>query len=171
VRVEAGGIEFGREGFVVGDGDGGGVHDPLADAGDLFAVPCAGGDGVEAPVDEHAEAGGTPPIHAGVALERGFGVLNGRHRMRGVGGDVFAFDLRKGGGNHQKAGESGSKGAAVQVHGESSEWNDDSGIVCEKSMAYLKNVGERNLVEWRWQRVVWGMTVSSLMSACEGVER
>src|ERR1700723_1956291 len=49
------------EGFVVGDGDGGVVHYPLADAGDLLAVPCAGRDGVEAPVDEHAEAGFAPP--------------------------------------------------------------------------------------------------------------
>ena len=66
------GLNCGGEGLVVGDGDGGVVHDPLADAGDLLAVPVAGGDGVEAPVDEHAEAGFAPPLHAGVASGRGF---------------------------------------------------------------------------------------------------
>jgi hypothetical protein len=34
---------------------------------------------------------------------------------------VFAFDLSECGGSEQKAGESGGKGAAVQVHGKSSE--------------------------------------------------
>ena len=77
VRAEAGGVELGSEGLVVGYGDRGVVHDPLADAGDLFAVPGSGGDGVETPVDEHAEAGFAEPLHAGVALSRGFGVLDG----------------------------------------------------------------------------------------------
>jgi len=95
VGAEGGGVEFGGEGFVVGYRDGGGVHDPLADAGDLFAVPCTGGDGVETPVDEHAEAGLAPPLHAGVALGWGFGVLNRGYRMGlrdGVG--LVAFELR-----------------------------------------------------------------------------
>jgi hypothetical protein len=34
-------------------------------------------------VDEHAEAGFTPPLHAGVALLPGFGILNGGNRMIG----------------------------------------------------------------------------------------
>ena len=72
VGAEAGGVELWGEGFVVGDGDGGVVHDPLADAGDLLAVPGAGGDGVEAPVDEHAEAGFAPPLPCGRRAGRGF---------------------------------------------------------------------------------------------------
>jgi hypothetical protein len=84
VGAEGGGVEFGREGFVVGDGDGGVVHDPLADAGDLLAVPGAGGDGVEAPVDEHAEACFAPPVHAGVELGGGFGVLDRGDGVRGL---------------------------------------------------------------------------------------
>ena len=94
VRAEAGGVELRREGFVVGDGDGGVVHDPLADAGDLLAVPGAGGDGVEAPVDEHAEAGLAPPLHAGVALGGGFGVLNGGDGVvDGLGVRLASFQL------------------------------------------------------------------------------
>ena len=60
---------------VLGHGDLAAVHDPLADAADLLAVVGAGGHGVDAPVDEHAEAGLAPPFHAGVALGRGFRVL------------------------------------------------------------------------------------------------
>ena len=47
------------------------VHDPLADAVDPLAVVGAGGDGIDAPVNEHAEAGRAPPGHAGVALGGG----------------------------------------------------------------------------------------------------
>ncbi len=68
VCAEAGGIELGRECFVVGDGDGEVVHDPFADVGGALAVPFACRDGVETPVDEHAEACLAPPLHAGVAL-------------------------------------------------------------------------------------------------------
>ena len=57
VCAEAGGVEVFREGFVVGDGDGEIVHDPLADVGGALAVPFAAGDGIESPVNEHAEAG------------------------------------------------------------------------------------------------------------------
>ena len=95
VRAEGGGIESGGEGFVVGDRDRGVVHDPLADAGDLVAVPGPGGDGVEAPMDEHAEAGLAPPCHAGVTLSRGFGVLNGGDGVRdGLSVGLAAFELR-----------------------------------------------------------------------------
>jgi hypothetical protein len=75
--AEAGGVELGGEGFVVGDGDGEVVHDPLANVGGALAFPLTGGDGVEAPMDEHAEAGLAPPLHAGVALGWGFCVLDG----------------------------------------------------------------------------------------------
>jgi hypothetical protein len=40
------------------------------------------GDGVEAPVDEHAEACLAPPLHAGVALGWGFGVLSSWARLQ-----------------------------------------------------------------------------------------
>ncbi len=86
VRAEAGGIELRGEGLVVGDGDGEVVHDPFADVVGALAVPFAGGDGVEAPVDEHAEAGIAPPCHARVALGGGLGVLDGGNRMIGGGG-------------------------------------------------------------------------------------
>src|SRR5579871_6123455 len=86
VGAEAGGVELGGEGLVVGDGDGEVVHDPLADVGGALAVPLACGDGVEAPMDEHAEASFAPPLHAGVALGWGFGVLDGGDGMVGGGG-------------------------------------------------------------------------------------
>ena len=62
------------------------IHSPMP--GMLLAVPRAGGDGVEAPVDEHAEAGLAPPLHAGVALGGGFGVLNGLDGVVFGGGDA-----------------------------------------------------------------------------------
>ena len=95
VGAEGGWIELGSEGFVVGYGDGGGVHDPFTDAGDLLAVPRAGGDGVEAPVDEHAEAGLAPPLHASIALGWSLGVLDGGDGMfLGDGEGFVAFELR-----------------------------------------------------------------------------
>ena len=81
VRAEAGGVEVFGEGFVVGDGDGEVVHDPLADVRGALAVPSACRNRVEAPVDEHAEAGLAPPLHTGVALGCGFGVLDRRDRV------------------------------------------------------------------------------------------
>ena len=48
------------------------IHDPFADAGNLFAVPGAGGNGVEAPVDEHAKSCLAPPRHTRVVLRRRF---------------------------------------------------------------------------------------------------
>ena len=58
---------------VFGDGDLAVVHDPLADTFDLLALVGAGRDRIDAPMDEHAEAGLAPPFHAGVALGRRFG--------------------------------------------------------------------------------------------------
>jgi len=81
MRIEAGGIELGGECLVIGDRNGAAIHDPFADAGDLFAVPRAGGNGVESPVDEHAEARCPPPLHARIALCGSFGFLDGLHAM------------------------------------------------------------------------------------------
>ena len=72
VGVELHGIELLGELRVVGHGNLAAVHDPLADAADLLAVPGAGGHGVEAPVDEHAEPRLAPPGHPLVALLLGF---------------------------------------------------------------------------------------------------
>ena len=93
VRIEAGGVEFGCESFIVGYRDRSAVHDPLAYSGNLLAVPGSGGDRVEAPVDEHAEAGCTPPCHASIAFSRSFGILNGLDGMIVGGGDTVALSL------------------------------------------------------------------------------
>ena len=46
-------------------------HDPLADSRHLLALPDAGGDGVQAPVDEHPEARLAPPGQSRVVHHRG----------------------------------------------------------------------------------------------------
>jgi hypothetical protein len=131
VRAEASGVEVFREGFVVGDGDGEVVHDPLADVGGALAVPLAGGDGVEAPVDEHAEAGFAPPLHSGVALGRGFGVLDGGDGMvdrRCVGLGAFELRVAPGRGGDEKCGGD----AAVRYFQVSSSGRSDGrGIIGE----------------------------------------
>ena len=134
MRIEASGVEFRRKSFIVGYRDGGAVHDPLADTGDLFAVPGSCGDRVEPPVDEHAETGRPPPLHTCIALGWCFCVLNGGDGMMVRRIDVISFELGERGGCDQKAGESGGKGATVQVHGASLGWNDDGRIVCEKAV-------------------------------------
>src|SRR5579875_2255410 len=73
--IEAGRVELARELLVLADGDAGAVHNPFADTGDLLALPDACGDGVEPPVDEHTEAGRTPPGQACVLA--GTGALAG----------------------------------------------------------------------------------------------
>ena len=103
--------ELAGELFVLGDGDARAVHDPLADAGDGLAAVLAGGDGVEAPVDEHAEAGVAPPGHACVALGGGFGVLNGGYGVihgSGVGLGAFELSVCERGGGKEKAGSDGT---------------------------------------------------------------
>ena len=60
-RVELGGIEPRGELLVLGDGYARARHDPRAEAGNVLSLPLAGGNRVEAPVDEHAESGRTPP--------------------------------------------------------------------------------------------------------------
>ena len=141
VRGEAGGVEVFGEGFVVGDGDGEVVHDPLADVGGALAVPLAGGDGVEAPVDEHAEAGFAPPLHAGVALGGSFGVLDGGDGVVGGGGvGRCACELRvaercrgKDGGDGECCGRLSFKGVPPGAG------FGCRGIVCEKAMLQVKN--------------------------------
>ena len=117
VGAEAGGVELRGEGLVVGDGDGGAVHDPFADAGNLLAVPGSGGDGVESPVNEHAEAGITPPGHAGVSLSGSLLVLDGGDGMVDGGGvSLGALELRigqRGGGEK----EAGCDASVQELHG------------------------------------------------------
>ena len=96
MRIEAGGLNLRRQSLVVGDRDRAVVHDPFADARNLLAVPRAGGNGVEAPVDEHAEAGVAPPAHARVPLGRRLRVLDCSHRMVRIGGNVLVLGLRPG---------------------------------------------------------------------------
>src|SRR6202042_821305 len=97
------------------------VHDPLADVGGALTMPLAGGDGVEAPVDEHAETGFAPPLHARIALGRSLGVLDGGNRMVDRLRDrCAAFELRVA---ERCAGEKegcGGDGATSSVQGDSS---------------------------------------------------
>ncbi len=67
-RIVLDGIELLGQLLVLGHRDVRAVHDPLADAADGLALPRAGGHGVQAPMDEHAEAGVAPPLHPGIAL-------------------------------------------------------------------------------------------------------
>src|SRR5262245_45328275 len=84
--VELGGVKFlGVRGVNV-DGDFGFVQEPLADAGVLFAVVGACRNGVDAPMNEHAEASFAPPLHAGIVL----GLRFGAH----VAGDIGGFFVR-----------------------------------------------------------------------------
>ena len=82
VSVVLHGIELRRQLLVLGDGDFRAQHDPLADAGDMLALPDAGGYAVDAPVDEHAKLGFAPPVQARVLVGAGalpalgFEVLN-----------------------------------------------------------------------------------------------
>ena len=64
-------VELRRQLFIVGDRDFGAQHDPFADAGDMLALPDAGRDAVDAPVDEHAEFGFAPPIQPRVYVGAG----------------------------------------------------------------------------------------------------
>src|ERR1700722_5066779 len=79
VCVELDGVELFSELGVLDGGDLGAVHDPLADAGDWLAFPFAGGNRVEAPVDEEAEFSLAKPLHFGALRSRRRG---GRLRHR-----------------------------------------------------------------------------------------
>ena len=71
-------VELPRERLVLGAGNVGPGHDPLADVLRSQSVILAGRDGVQAPMDEHAEARFAPPPHPLIALR----VVRGR-----AGGD------------------------------------------------------------------------------------
>ncbi len=75
-RIEFPRVEPFAEGVVLVDRDPRGIPDPLSVAG--LAVPLSGGNGVEPPVDEHAEAGLPPPVEARVGAGRGAGSGGGR---------------------------------------------------------------------------------------------
>ena len=66
------GVELFGEFLVFGDRDFGLAHDLLAEAWDFLAVVNTAQPGIDAPVDEHPEAGVAPPSHAGVTLFLGF---------------------------------------------------------------------------------------------------
>ena len=74
------------------------VHDPLADAGDVLALPFAGGDRVEPPVDEEAVLGLLEPgeprlLGLGRVGRGGLGrrlSRRGRECERGKGGEAAA---------------------------------------------------------------------------------
>ena len=100
VGLEFAGIESFGEFPVLGDGDFAPVHDPLANALNLLPLVGASGNGIHAPVNEHAEARFPPPAHAGVTLggrlgsvgvdgltgRGGFGRWRARRRDRGQAG-------------------------------------------------------------------------------------
>ena len=71
VGVELDRIKLLRVCAVFRHGDFATVHNPFPDPTYLFAVVSPGGDGIDAPVDEHAEPCRAPPGHPGVALGRG----------------------------------------------------------------------------------------------------
>ncbi len=81
VRVEFDGIELAGEFLVFGHRDLGAVHDPLADAGDGFAVPLARRNGIQAPVNEQSEFCIPEPFHFGV-LGGGSGERRSLRRRR-----------------------------------------------------------------------------------------
>jgi hypothetical protein len=89
-------IEVFGQGFVLGHRNFGVEHDPLADAGDALALPFAGRQGVQAPVDEQSEAGIAPPGHfvaAGVGQFGRFGFFQavavaGGHEEQEENGEI-----------------------------------------------------------------------------------
>jgi len=108
--------------------------------GGALAVPLAGGDGVEAPVDEHAESGLAPPLHAGVALGGGFGVLDGGNGMidgSGVGGCACELRVAERGRDEKKDGGDAAEGL---FQGSPPIGFCCRGIVCEKGVLQVKIV-------------------------------
>src|SRR4051794_4470375 len=81
MRIEARWIELARESLVIGNRNGASIHNPFADARNLFAIPRACGNRVESPVNEHAKARRAPPLHACIALRGSFRVLDGLYAM------------------------------------------------------------------------------------------
>ena len=59
------------------------VHDPLTDSGNLFTLVFTGRNGIQSPVNEHAEAGFIKPGHARIDLFRCFvQIIFGGFRLR-----------------------------------------------------------------------------------------
>ena len=85
-------------------------HDPLADVLAALAVPLAGRHGVEAPVDEHAEARLAPPGHAGVVLRRRF-----TWRLSGVPGANRRDGEEREQDGDDRAGEWGAHDAGASI--------------------------------------------------------
>ena len=131
VGIEVDGVELRGEGVVGFERDLGGGADPLAVGVD--AVPLSGGDGVETPVDEEAEAGVAPPLHARVLAERGV------VEARGGSGHVRLFRSAGGEESEGGAGEEGQDvtGQGVTGHGGLREgWSDQcTGIVTDAAIS------------------------------------
>ena len=84
IGVEIRRVEFFRVILIFGHRNFSLVHDPFADAADLFAVVGSGGNGINAPMNEHSEPGLAPPFHPGIALRGRFvGVRIGAGNRRG----------------------------------------------------------------------------------------
>ena len=95
VGVELHRIELPGELLVVRDRDARLVHDPLADAGVALALPFAGRQGVEPPVDEHAEFRLAPPGQARFARGFGGGLALRARRRRAVGGEGAGGECKR----------------------------------------------------------------------------
>ena len=65
--IKLAGVEPGCQFFVLRQRDLQLIHDPLTNFDGAAAIPFAGGQGVESPVDKHAEARVAPPGHARLA--------------------------------------------------------------------------------------------------------
>ena len=65
-------IELFGQLLVLGNGDIGVVHDPLADLRDFFSLPLPSWNRVQSPVDEHSKPRCAPPLHAGRRGRRDF---------------------------------------------------------------------------------------------------
>ena len=117
IGVELGGVELVGVLFVLGGGDLGVVLDPLAEVGNIAALVDAGGSGVDAPVDEHAETGFAPPLHAGVFLFLGLGGLDDGRRCaatRPAAGAAPGGGGRAGGRRGTGCGGKGEHGGSSQ---------------------------------------------------------
>src|SRR5580692_1934863 len=93
VGAERCGIELRCKCFVIRNWNRGTVHDPLADAGDLLPIPSPGRNGVEPPMDEHAEPRLSPPAHTCISLGCRLSILNRGYRVVCAGIDMLALNL------------------------------------------------------------------------------
>src|SRR5579859_3110642 len=89
-------IEAWRQRLVVRHRNCGRIHDPLADPWYLFTIPAPCWNGIESPMDEHAETGFSEPLHPLAILSGRFSVLDGTHSMRAACLNMAALKLRPG---------------------------------------------------------------------------